>query len=125
MGEVSVTVTFKGNYTGSVKSAFCILPKGTSLSKVRAKTKGFTVKWKKQAVETTGYELQYSTSSKFMGAKIVKNIKAKVTSKKVAKLKAKKKYYVRIRTYKTVKVNGKTQKLYSGWSKAKKVTTKK
>lgn len=45
--------------------------------------------------------------------------------KKVVKLKAKKKYYVRIRTYKTVKLNGKTQKLYSGWSKAKKVTTKK
>lgn len=45
--------------------------------------------------------------------------------KNVGKLKAKKKYYVRVRTYKTVKFGGKSVKLYSGWSKAKSVTTKK
>ena len=43
----------------------------------------------------------------------------------VSKLKAKKKYYIRVRTYKTVKVNGKSKKIYSGWSKVKAVTTKK
>ena len=43
----------------------------------------------------------------------------------VTKLKSKKKYYIRIRTYKTVKVNGKSKKIYSGWSKVKAVTTKK
>ena len=43
----------------------------------------------------------------------------------VKKLKAKKKYYVRVRTYKTVKINGKSIRIYSGWSKAKTVTTKK
>ena len=42
----------------------------------------------------------------------------------VSKLKAKKKYYIRVRTYKTVKVNGKSKKIYSGWSKVKAVTTK-
>lgn len=47
--------------------------------------------------------------------------KASTVSKKVKGLKAKKKYFVRIRTYKVV--NGKTY--YSGWSSAKKVTTKK
>ena len=51
--------------------------------------------------------------------------KNKTTSKTIKKLKGKKKYYVRVRTYKTVKVNGKSVRIYSGWSKAKAVTTKK
>lgn len=44
----------------------------------------------------------------------------KTVSKKIKKLKAKKKYYVRIRTYKTV---GSTN-YYSAWSANKYVTTK-
>ena len=51
--------------------------------------------------------------------------KSRATSKTVSRLKAKKKYYVRIRTYKTVKISGKSVKLYSKWSKVKAVTTKK
>ena len=73
-----------------------------------------------KATQTTGYQLQYSTSSKFKGAKTVTITKNKTTSKKISKLKAKKKYYVRVRTYKTV---GKT-KYYSSWSKVKSVKTK-
>lgn len=125
VGQATATITFKNGYSGTIKKTFTIKPKGTSISKISASKKGFTVKWKKQKSQTTGYELQYSTSSKFKGAKTLKNIKAKATSKKVTKLKARKKYYVRIRTYKTVKVNGKSTKVYSGWSKAKKVVTKK
>lgn len=127
VGEATVTVTFNGNYTGSIKKSFQILPKGTSLSKTTAKSKGFTVKWKKQPTQTTGYEIQYSTSNKFKGntTRIVKVNKNKATSQTISKLKAKKKYYVRIRTYKAVKINGKSMNLYSSWSKAKNVTTKK
>ncbi len=127
VGEATVTVKFKGNYTGSVKKTFRILPKGTSLSKVSAKSKGFSAKWKKQASQTNGYQLQYSTNSKFKGkdAKTVSIKKNRTTSKSVSKLKAKKKYYVRIRTYKTVKIKRKNVTLYSAWSKAKAVKTKK
>lgn len=45
-------------------------------------------------------------------------------SKNISKLKAKKTYYVRIRTYKMVKVDGKSTKIYSEWSKSKKIKTK-
>ncbi|MCM1285047.1 MAG: fibronectin type III domain-containing protein [Acetobacter sp.] len=83
-----------------------------------------TVKWKKVS-GATGYQIQYSTSSKFKSAKSVTVGNNKTTSKTIPKLKAKKKYYVRIRTYKTVKVNGKNTKIYPSWSKAKSVTTKK
>lgn len=125
-GKYTVTIKFKGSYAkyGTVKKTFTIKPKGTSISKLTKKKKGFTVKWKKQATQTSGYQIQYSTSGKFKNAKTVTVSKNKTTSKTVKKLKAKKKYYVRVRTYKTVKVNGKSTKIYSAWSKAKSVTTK-
>ena len=125
VGKYTVKVTLKGNYSGSKSMTYNINPKGTSVSKVTAAKKGFKVTWKKQATQTTGYQVQYSTSSKFKSAKAVTISKNKTTSKSVSKLSAKKKYYVRVRTYKTVKIGGKSVKLYSGWSKAKSVTTKK
>ena len=97
-------------------------PYPTSISKLTGGKKAFTVKWKKQTKNTTGYEIQYSTSSSFKsGNKTVTVSKNSTTSKTVKKLKAKKKYYVRIRTYKNV--NGK--KYYSAWSAKKSITTKK
>ena len=125
VGKYTVKVTLKGNYSGSKSMTYNINPKGTSVSKVKAAKKGFKVTWKKQATQTTGYQVQYSTSSKFKSAKTVTISKNKTPSKSVIKLSAKKKYYVRVRTYKTVKIGGKSVKLYSGWSKAKSVITKK
>ena len=127
VGRYTVTVKFKGNYQGTVKKSYQILPKGTSLSEVTAKKKGFTAKWKKQKTQTAGYELQYSTNKKFKRKQTKKAVikKTKTTTYKAKKLKAKKKYYIRIRTYQNVKVNGKTKKLYSSWSKAKSIKTKK
>lgn len=127
VGKYTLTITLQGSYTGTVKKTFTIQPKNTAISKLTASKNTITVKWKKQAKQTEGYELQYSTSSKFTKktTKTVKIAKNKVTSKKIAKLKAKKKYYVRIRTYQTVKVGKKSTKIYSDWSKAKAVTTKK
>lgn len=121
VGKYAVKVVFKNGYKGTVTKYFTIKPKGTSISSVSAKSKGFTVKWKKQTTQTTGYQIQYSTSSKFKSPKYVTVSSNKTTSKTIKKLKPKKKYYVRLRTYKTV---GKT-KYYSSWSKAKTVTTKK
>ncbi len=125
VGKYTVTIKFKGNYSGTVKRTFTIKPKSTSISKLTSGRKRFTVKWKKLTAQTTGYQIQYSTSSKFKTAKTVTVSKNKTTSKTIKDLKAKKKYYVRIRTYKIVKVNGKNTKIYSSWSKAKAVTTKK
>lgn len=67
----------------------------------------------------SGYELQYSTSSKFT-KKTTKTVKVKGNTKfakTVKKLKAKKKYYVRVRAYK----DGKAVTVYTKWSKAKAV----
>ena len=121
VGEYTATITFKNNYTGTKTLNYTIKPKGTTLKKLTAGKKQFKAIWKAQKNQTTGYEIQYSTNKKFKsGNKKAKVKKNKTTSSTIKKLKAKKKYYVRIRTYKTV--NGK--KIYSDWSKAKKVTTK-
>ncbi|MDE6659828.1 MAG: leucine-rich repeat protein, partial [Eubacterium sp.] len=124
VGTYKVTIKFKGNYSGTATKSFTINPKATALSSVTAGKKKFTVKWKKLTTQTTGYQIQYSTSSKFSSAKTVTVSKNKTTSKTVSSLKAKKKYYVRVRTYKTVKVNGKSTKIYSSWSKSKSIKTK-
>ena len=67
-----------------------------------------------------GYEIQYSLKKNFKSAKTNK-LGAKKTSLTVKRLKAGKKYYVRMRTYKTI--NG--VKRYSEWSKVKTVKVKK
>ena len=121
VGTYKVTISLKGNYSGSKTLSFKIIPKGTYISSLSRATKAFTVKWKKQSTQTAGYQIVYSTSSKFIsGNKYVTITNNKTTAKKITKLKAKKKYYVKIRTYKTV--NG--TRYYSGWSSVKAITTK-
>lgn len=125
VGTYTVKVTFKGDYKGTFIKTFNINPKGTSLSKVKAARKSFSATWKKQSKQTSGYQLQYSTNKKFAKSVKTSTISKNTTVKKtVKKLSAKKTYYVRVRTYKTVKVGKKSVKIYSGWSAAKKVKTK-
>ena len=102
-------------------TAFAAAPKNPTVSSVSAGAAAFTVKWKKVS-GVTGYQVQYSTSSKFTSktSKTATAKKDKTTAKTVSGLKSKTKYYVRVRTYKT---SGKKKK-YSSWSSAKSVTTK-
>lgn len=120
VGSYTVKITFRGNYTGTIYQKFTINPKGSTISSLSARSGAFTVKWKKQSVQTTGYQIQYSVRSSFKNAKTVTVSSAKTVSRTISRLGKKKKYYVRIRTYKT---SGKT-KYYSAWSKAKSVKTK-
>ena len=99
---------------------FDILPKTTKLSKISAGKKKATIKWKKQTSQTNGYQIQYSLSKKFgQGTKTVTISKNKMIKTTIKRLKSKKRYYLRIRTYKKQKYDGKSITLYSGWSAAK------
>lgn len=124
VGNYKVTIKFKGNYSGTVNKTFTIVPKSTTLTKLSSSKKKVTIKWKKQVSQTNGYQLQYSLNSNFKSAKVLNVTNNKATSKSISNLKSKKKYYVRIRTYKNVKVNGKSTKLYSTWSKSLNVKVK-
>ena len=125
VGKYSVKVTLTGaNYTGTKMLYFKINPKGVAIWSLSRGTKAFTVKWKKPTStyrkQMTGYQIRYSTSSKMTSAKTVTVKSTTATIKKISKLKAKKYYYVQLRTYKKI---GSTY-YYSGWSTVKKVKTK-
>ena len=95
-------------------------PKSTKTKKVKSSKKAIAVEWVKTK-GVKGYEIQVATDKKFKKNKKTVTVKKQKTTKTtVKKLKAKKKYYVRVRTYKIV--NGK--KVYSSWSKVKSVKTK-
>ena len=104
----------------TTKNTETVKPKKTSIKKLGKGKKKFTVTWAKVS-GVKGYQIQYSTDKKFKkNNKSVTVTKQKTTKVTVKNLKSKKKYYVRVRTYKTV--NGK--KVYSSWSKVKSVKTK-
>lgn len=100
-------------------SAFAASMPTTTITSVKAQSKAFTVKWKKKS-GITGYQIQYSTNSKFKkkDSKTIKVKQVKTNSKRIKGLKVAKKYYVRVRTYKLVK----KKSYYSSWSKKKSVT---
>ena len=82
---------------------------------------------KKQASQTSGYEIVYTADASF-GKKNTKTavIKSnKTTVKEIKGLKPGKKYYVKVRTYKEVKSGTKKVRIYSDWSKKKAVQIKK
>ena len=102
-------------------TAFAAALPTVGISSLSVKENTVTVKWKKKS-KITGYQIQYSIDSKFKkNKKSIKIKKAKTTSKKISNLKESKKYYFRIRTYKST--NKKTR--YSKWSKVKSIKTQK
>ena len=124
VGKATITVTASATKTyqeTTKKVTVTVNPAKVKLTGVKNyKGKKLKASWKKNT-KGTGYQVQYSTSSKFKSAKTVTVKGYKSTSKTITKLTKNKKYYVRVRTYKTVgKVN-----YYSGWSNVKSITIKK
>ena len=128
VGIYTATITAKGNYSFSKKTVtYKVIPKSTSLLKTASTGKDWiSPQWKKQTTQTTGYEIMYSKSAGFKsGNKTATVTKNTQTVKKITGLKKNTKYYFKIRTYKTVKHNGKNVKVYSKWSGVKEFKTKK
>ena len=120
IGIATVKIAGKGSYTGTVTKTFKINPAKQEIQKLTAKSKAFFVDWAQKG-SATGYEIQYATNSKFTNAKKVTITNNKTDKTTVSKLSGKKKYYVRVRSYTTVKGT----KYYGAWSASKSVTTKK
>ena len=120
IGTATVKIAGKGSYTGTITKTFKINPAKQEIQKLTAKSKAFFVDWAQKG-SATGYEIQYATNSKFTSAKKVTITNNKTDTKTISKLSGKKKYYVRVRSYTTVKGT----KYYGAWSSVKNVTTKK
>ena len=114
VGKAWLIVTGKGNYTGSIRKSFKIIPRGTDIvSASRSSRKSVTVEWKKQARQTSGYQLQFTDGDSFKNQPVTTIKGAKKIQYKTKKLNPKRQYYVRIRTYKIVS----GEKYFSKWSK--------
>lgn len=120
VGVTKLTTTALGK---KITVKLTVKPKTTSIVSLKAKREGFKVTWKKQTKQVSGYQLQYATNKSFKNATKITVKKNSTVSKTVKSLSSNKTYYVRVRTYKTVKVNGKSKNIYSSWSKSKTIKT--
>ena len=121
VGTYYVEIIYINNYKNLNKEKlyFTINPKTTYITNLQKGKKSITLKIKKQAIQTTVYQITYSQNKNFKNSKTIKikNTKTKTTIKK---LKSNKRYYIKVRTYKTIQ--GKTY--YSTWSKTKSIVVK-
>ena len=116
VGKAKITIKGIGKYEGQVVKTFKIRPTKVTVSKLTRSSSGkLKLTWKKHSTQTTGFQIQYSTSSTFKKAKTVTVSGKTSTAKTISKLTKGKKYYVRVRAYKTV--NG--VKYYGSWSSKK------
>lgn len=125
VNEYTVTLTFKGSYSGTKDLTYKIVPKGNAITSLTSTAKNqITVKWSKQATETTGYVLYYATKEDLSDRKYVVIKNTSTLSQTVTGLISNKKYYVAVRTIKDITSNGKTTRIYSTVSPRKTITVK-
>lgn len=119
-GKKKVTITLKGNYSGTIVKYYNIIPKAQTISSVKSPSyKNLKVSWKKDKT-VSGYQIQYSTSKSFKSNTKTVTVSKSNTSKTIKTSQSGKTYYVRVRAYKTI--DGK--KVYGSWSKVKSVKVK-
>lgn len=118
VGTATVTIKGTGNFNGKITKTFKIVPKKTSIKSLKSpEVKKMKATWKK-IKSASGYQLTFATNKTF--TKNVKNRYIKGTSKTIGNLKKGKTYYVKVRTYKSVK----GKRYYGKYSKVKKITIK-
>ena len=124
VGKTVITITAAKTYDFNKtekRVTITVLPKRTAITSLKnIKGPSMKVTWKRNAA-VTGYQLQYSRSKTFRkGVKTITIKTNKSTTRKISKLTKKKRYYVRIRTYRTV-----SKKTYrSLWSGTKSLIIK-
>ncbi len=124
IGQYKANVKFVNEYAGENTFYFFVKPKKPEITKLSSAKKAVTATWKKDNV-ITGYEVCISTNKSFGSDTKKFTVKNKTTiSKKFTKLKKGKRYYVKVRSLKNVKVDGKTTKMYSSYSTTKSIVCK-
>ena len=113
-----LTVTLKGRFRGSREEEYIIRPAGTAVSGIDPDGDGFIVRWEKQRLETTGYQLQYGTDQSFhKNTETIDVDHNWISSKKIKVSEPNQTYYVRIRTV----LKNDDGVFCSKWSKKKKI----
>ena len=120
IATITVKATASGYNAKTLKVTVKVSPSKASAPSLKTlRGRKLKVSWKRDG-RATGYQVQYCTSRAFKkGVKTITISKNKTVTKTIPKLTKGKRYYVRVRAYKSVKVNKKTQKLYGAWSSVK------
>ncbi len=120
IATITVKATASGYNAKTLKVTVKVSPSKASAPSLKTfRGRKLKVSWKRDG-RATGYQVQYCTSRAFKkGVKTITISKNKTLTKTIPKLARGKRYYVRVRAYKSVKVNKKTQKLYGAWSSVK------
>lgn len=125
VGKYDIIVRKKDGSKSAETLSFQIIPKATQLKQVKSDESGLQVTWNQTKQTLSGFQLQYATDQKFRRNRRTLTIRnGKAVRKVIKKGETQETYYVRIRGYQNVKYNGKTIKLYSNWSKVKKIRMK-
>ncbi len=120
-GTGIATITIKATASGydaqTLKVTVKISPSRSSALNLKTlRGRKLKVSWKKDK-RATGYQIQYCTSKAFKkGVETININKNKTTINTIRRLTKGKRYHVRVRAYKSAKLNKKTQKLYGAWS---------
>ncbi|MBR2591320.1 MAG: leucine-rich repeat protein [Clostridia bacterium] len=123
IGQYKVKITFKNGYSGTKYLYFTVKPRTIKQYTPTTTKKAITAKWKKDTA-ATGYQVVIATNKSFSAGKKVYTLKNTLTNKKITGLKSGKVYYVRIRAYKKIVVDGKKLNIYSSYSAVKKIKCK-
>ncbi|MBQ9531898.1 MAG: CapA family protein [Eubacterium sp.] len=119
IGTAKVKITGKGKYKGTLNKTFKIIPKATSVTKLSKTDKTIKVEWKKTPSLSSAYQVQFCVNKNFENPKRVTVYSKTASSRTIKGLNEKTKYFIRVRSYKTVN----SKKYYSKWSSSKSVTT--
>lgn len=116
-GRARMEVLGKGSYTGKTVRYFMIIPKKTSIKKIRSGKRNIKLYLKKSPGKATGYQVSWAVNKKFLRTKIRS---VRKTTCLLKGLKSRRYYYIKVRAYKTVQ----GKKYFGGYSKTKKVRVK-
>ena len=109
------------SFTSEAKTGSKVTVPKTSITAVRSRSVGQVTVTFKKAKKAGSCQIQISTDKKFKKNVKSQKVSAKKTTVTFKKLKQGKKYYVRVRVYRTVK----KKKYHSAWSSVKSVKVKK
>lgn len=124
IGQYKIMVKFKNSYSGTRYLYFTVKPRKITNYAPSSAKKSVTAKWKKDT-SAGGYQVLIATNKAFTSGKKTININNNaISSKKITSLKSGKIYYIKIRSFKKISVDGKKLNIYSDYSALKSVKCK-